>query len=191
MRRRRWRCAAPSRWPTTTTRTARAAQRPGHRGAIDHPALHLGLRGGYRSDDERARPGARHGACSISTATSTAMATAGASCPTARRWCCACRPPAARSRGAPTSCGASTWRAWACASSSTSPPGRICLKRSRNATLMMGLRLGRSRQRRRLLPRHRLRAELGRPNDARFAPPAFDRLFERQSVRPTAPSASR
>ena len=183
MRRRRWRCAAPSRWPTTTTRNCVRCATPGHRGAPTIRALHLGLRERLPQRDERARPGARHGP-----ARSLRLPRP------QRRWLArtvrrlaagaAPRPPAARSRGAATSCGASTWRVGLRIEFDVATWPDL-LKRSRNATLMMwGLRLVAQSPDGGFFLGIAYGPNSGESNDARFALPAFDRLFERQSVLP-------
>ena len=125
MRRRRWRCAAPSRWPTTTTRNCVRCATAGHRGAIDHPALHPATRAATAatmSAHDPARAMALLDLYGIPRPQRRWLAR------TARRLAAAAapRPPAARRRGAATSCGKHYGAHGPGASSSTSPPGRIC-----------------------------------------------------------------
>ena len=68
-------------------RDPRDPARPGDAGAVADHAAHHRLRPALQDRDERLRPGARAGAARHCSASSTATATAGASGPTARRWC--------------------------------------------------------------------------------------------------------
>ena len=102
-RRRRWRCAARSAWPTTST-TRSAIIRRGQAIPAQAPMAprHLRLRPGAATARTATTTRRAPRRCSTSTATSTATATAGASSPTARR-CVSTMSTAAASRSTASS----------------------------------------------------------------------------------------
>ena len=189
---RRWRCAARSRWPTTSTREIRLrAPRPGDPGAVaDRAADTTGYDPAFKQRDERLRPARAPRRCSTCTATSTATATAGASMPDGTPLVLRVRHAARRrARASSTSCGRRTWTRSACASSSRSakwpeqPEGRRAGK-----LMMWGVGWSAGDARRRQLPGAAATAPTrARPNHARFDLPAFDALYERSSALPDGP----
>ena len=104
MRRHRWRCAAPSAWPSTC-RSEIAYLRHGA-GVPAQPPITPNMSGydpAYRSTMSESSIRCAPGRCWMCTAGSTAMATAGASGPTDRRCCWRWAPSRRRTRGAMTS----------------------------------------------------------------------------------------
>ena len=117
----RWRCAARSAWPSTSTGRSADPPQPGDPGQSHVGPGVWGYDPAFRSEmSEFNRPGA--GAAGTCTDMSTATATAGASCPTADR-SCSVRDPARPGLARATEQWKRTWTRSACASSSKPPSG--------------------------------------------------------------------